>query len=324
MSSDKPVILMSESTDFSNFALMELESTAEVRMKDLNREQLLQEVGFVDVLWVRLRHIIDGEVMNAGPQIKFIATPTTGLTHIDLSTALEKGIEVVSLKGETEFLREIRATAEHTIALLLGLIRNLNAAAEHVKDGGWNRELFRGSELHNKTAGIVGYGRLGRIVAEYLAAFGVEVLVYDPVHLNDQIENGVRLVDLEYLLANSDIVSLHVNLTPENEKFFGIYHFNLIKEGAIFVNTSRGELIDEDALLNALVSGKLAGAALDVLTEENSIGMDSNKLVEYAKKNSSLLITPHIGGCTLESMHKTEEFLARKLIARLKEETDRV
>jgi D-3-phosphoglycerate dehydrogenase len=161
--------------------------------------------------------------------------------------------------------------------------------------------------------GIVGYGRLGRLVARSLTAFDTRVLAADPYIRADEMEPGVTLVPLARLLREADLVTLHVNLTEESRGFFGQAQFEVMKPGAWFINTSRGELVDEGALLAALAAGRLAGAAVDVLGDERPAGMGAHPLVAYAREHEHLLITPHIGGCTLESTAKTELFLAEKL-----------
>jgi D-3-phosphoglycerate dehydrogenase / 2-oxoglutarate reductase len=306
-------ILVSESAGFSSAAAEVLGQLGEPVLVDLDRDGLLAAVRDADVLWVRLRSRIDAEVMTAAERLKVIVTPTTGLNHIDLEEADRRGIRVLSLRGETNFLRDIRATAEHTVALMLALLRHVPPAAAHVQDGGWDRDLFKGRELYGKAIGIVGYGRLGRIVARYLQAFDTHVLATDPNIGMTAVEAGVTLVPLARLLREADLVTLHVNLSHETQGFFGREQFTAMKSGSWFINTSRGELVDEAALLAALQSGHLAGAALDVLGHERSDGMQDHPLVAYARKHEHLLITPHLGGCTVESMERTELFLARKL-----------
>ncbi|MEZ5401923.1 MAG: NAD(P)-dependent oxidoreductase [Bryobacteraceae bacterium] len=308
-------ILITENENFSRVALERLAAMGQVRSRDLRtREELLAEAAQgTEVLWVRLRHYIGREAMEAAPGLQAIATPTTGLTHVDLEEAARRGIAVISLKGETEFLKEIRATAEHTIGLMLALLRRLPGAARHVVEGGWNRDLFRGHELHGKTVGVVGYGRLGRIVARYLDAFGCRVLVSERKDWEGSLEPPAELVPLEELLSHSDLVSLHVSLDSTTTGLFDRACFGRMKSGAWFINTSRGELVDEAALLGALREGKLAGAAVDVLAAEHRLGEAGHPLIEYAREGGNIVITPHTGGCTYESMAKTEEFLALRL-----------
>ncbi|MBI1760320.1 MAG: hypothetical protein HYR56_02695 [Acidobacteria bacterium] len=306
-------ILIAESSGFPAAAREKLRGIAQLRFAELGRAELLRALRSADVLWVRLRNHIDAEVMAAAPQLKLIATPTTGLTHIDLAEAERRGIRVLSLYGETDFLKEVRATAEHTIGLMLALLRHTTAAYEQVRQGEWNRDRYRGSELYGKTAGVIGYGRLGRIVARYLRAFEMRVLACDPNVDPATVEDGVEMTSLREVLRQSDLVSVHVNLCEQTQGFFGAMEFGAMKPGACFINTSRGELLDEQALLQALNAGRVRGAALDVLSHEDATGMEHHPLIRYAQTHHNLLITPHLGGCTNESMEKTEIFLAEKL-----------
>ncbi len=278
---------------------------------------LLAAIPSAEVLWVRLAYKIDAVLMAKAPALSLIVTATTGLNHIDLKAADQRGIQVLSLKGKTDFLKDIRATAEHTIGLILALIRHLPAAASEVTSGGWRRDPYQGSELYGKTVGLVGYGRLGKIVARYLRAFDTTVLVTDPVVPHGPLTEGIESVSSEELLRKSDIVSLHVDLHDGTKGFYDANLFLAMKPGAFFLNTSRGELIDETALLGRLQSGAIRGAALDVLSNEKTAGMGENALVQYAQGSENLIITPHIGGCTVESMGKAEHFLAQELYAML-------
>ncbi|MCU1275206.1 MAG: putative D-isomer specific 2-hydroxyacid dehydrogenase NAD-binding [Bryobacterales bacterium] len=310
----RPSILVSESGGFSPEAKQELEKLGAVVWADLDRSRLLKAVCDADVLWVRLKHVVDAELLAAGRRLKIIVTPTTGLTHIDTTGAAALGIELLSLRDACPaFLSSVRATAEHTIALMLALLRRLPAASEHVRRGGWERDLFRGCELYGKIVGIVGYGRLGRIVARYIAAFECTVLAADPYVDPRTMEPPLRLVPLLDLLDASDLVSIHVNLTEKTFRFFGTEEFCRMKRGSWFINTARGELVDEAALLEALESGLLRGAALDVISAEQKGEVQTNPLIAYSAAHDHLLITPHIGGCTGESMGKTELHMVERL-----------
>jgi D-3-phosphoglycerate dehydrogenase / 2-oxoglutarate reductase len=306
-------ILISESTGFSPKALDLLRSVAHVALADLDREGLKSALEDTDILWVRLRNQIDDGILEHAPRLKLVASATTGLTHIDRAALSQRGITLVSLAGEGNLLRDVRATAEHALGLMLALIRHIPQAHKHVTEGGWNRDVFLGSELFGKTVGVIGYGRLGRLVAGYLLGFGCDVITADPAALPGTLDSRVTLVSLNQLLRRADIVTVHVNLSEANHGFLGEPHFERMKTGSYFINTSRGELIDEAALLNALESKRIAGAALDVLCRETSLGMAASPLVRYAAVHDNLLITPHVGGCTVESMEKTECLLAQKL-----------
>src|SRR3954466_10466810 len=153
-------IVVTESSGFSPAAARMLAELGSVRMLDIHdRAELLSLTAEATVLWIRLRHRIDTEVLDAGPNLRCIVTPTTGLNHIDAEAAAARGTTILSLRGETDFLKDVRATAEHTLALMLGLLRRLPSAAAHTALGGWDRDSFRGRELYGKTIGIVGYGR---------------------------------------------------------------------------------------------------------------------------------------------------------------------
>jgi D-3-phosphoglycerate dehydrogenase len=315
-----PNILISEAIGFSESAAEHLRNCARLLLRDLDRPSLLAAVRNADVLWVRLRHKIDREVMAAAPNLRAIATPTTGLNHIDLAEAEKLGIHVISLQGATDFLQNVYATAEHTVALILSLMRHLPAAHEHVINGHWHRDLFIGNELRGKTAGVIGYGRLGRMVAKYLQSFGMRISVTDIKNV-DQVEHpDIECVSLDQLLRTSDVVTVHVPLSDQTKGILGKREFACMKPGSWFVNTARGELVDEVALLDALRKSHLAGAALDVLCDEYSSNLTKNSLVRYAQQHQNLLITPHIGGCTTESREKTEHFLATRVVEFISED----
>jgi D-3-phosphoglycerate dehydrogenase len=304
-------ILNAEPTDYSNRAREILESIGEVREANLTRDDLLTCIADFDVLIVRLGFEVDREIIDAARRLKFIVTATTGVDHIDLEYAASKNISVLSLRGQTEFLKNVRATAELTIGLALALLRNLPTAIASVRRGAWDRDSFRGGELYEKTAGLVGMGRLGTIVAGYFDSFGMEVLGYDP-RPDFPLEAAKRIASLHELLARSDLVSLHAEYNEKTRHLIGPNEFTLMKPGAILINTSRGGIVDETGLLSALRSGHLAGAALDVLAGEPHISED-NPVIAYSREHSNLLIVPHIGGNTWESFARTEIFMAEQL-----------
>jgi len=306
-------LLIAESQDFSPDAIQLLKTHFVLQLADLDRTGLLERVADCEILWVRLRNMIDAEVMDAAPLLKVIATNTTGLNHIDLEEAETRGIEVVSLRGEVDFLKTIRATVEHTIALTLALLRKIPQAYQHVLGGGWDRDQFQGSEIYEKTVGIIGYGRLGRIVATYFAAFGATVVLTSRDLSSGMTFDGMEVLSLEQLLGRSDIISLHVNYDRANHHMLGSEQFREMKQGAIFINTARGELVDELALAAALASGHLAGAAIDVVDGDTGL---PPCLASHTSVSGRLLVTPHIGGNTEESRSRTEVHLARMLVSK--------
>lgn len=310
----KTRILNVEPENYCEEARAILETFSSLDLVSLDRATLLQRIGNYDGLVVRLGHHINTELFDAARKLKVIATATTGLNHIDLAQAQRHGVAVLSLKGERQFLDTVTATAEHTWGMLLSLVRHLPQAYNHVLEGGWNRNLFKGIDLKGKTLGIIGLGRLGTMVARFGLAFGMKVLASDII-TNSGIED-ISFVCKTELLSKADIVTLHVALDKEAKGMLGQEEFANMKRGSWLINTSRGELIDEKALLEALLSGHLAGAALDVLVGEYSTGLNwvgSHPLIAYARKNKNLLLFPHIGGATYDSMRKTEVFMANKL-----------
>lgn len=311
-------ILLAEKSSFSTPGVQALSEIAPTDALDLSQDELRDAVKDYDILVVRLGLRVDKSVLFAGEHIQAVGTPTTGLDHIDLEAARERNVTVLSLKGERAFLDEVYATAEHTFALLLSLIRQIPAAFQAVKDYTWRRDLYRGTELYDKVLGIVGFGRLGRMVYKYGLGFGMKVLVYDPFQqtLPDRVEACASLKDL---LGSSDVISLHVPLNADTEGMLSDEEFALIRPESVLINTSRGAIIDEAALLRALQSKGLAGAALDVLCDEHFLdGVKTNPLIEYASNHSNLIITPHIGGATRESVEKADLFLANKIAEFLK------
>jgi D-3-phosphoglycerate dehydrogenase len=309
-----PRILIAEPLDFSPEAVRLLEASAEVTLKATDRAGLSAALAAYDVVWFRLAHKIDRSLLSGPLRCRILAVPVTGLDHIDLEACAQRGIRVISLRGETAFLEQVRGTAELTLALTLALLRHIPAAAEHARAGGWNRDLFRGRELFGRTAGIVGVGRLGRIVAGYFRALGMDVLGYDP-RRDFPTEVAQWVGSLGELLARSDVVSLHVNYEPATRHLIGARELAAMRPHAVLVNTSRGGIVDERALAEAIERRAIAGAALDVLDGEPDTR--EHPLVKLAQKTDRVLIVPHIGGNTHESFEKTEIFLAARVLEAL-------
>ena len=308
----RPRILNAEPDRYSARARAALEAVGDVTEEALDREGLLKAIPAYDALIVRLGHRVDTALLDVAPRLKVIATATTGLDHIDLKTCKERGVEVLSLRGENEFLRGVVATAEHTWALLLALIRRIPAAAA-VARGEWDRDAFRGRELEGKRLGILGLGRIGERVARYGQAFGMEVRGYDR-YRETWPEDLIRMPTLDTLLETSDVLTLHVPSNEDTKGMIGRRQLSRLPAGAIVVNTSRGAVLEGDALVDFIRSGRLAGAAVDVIEGETGPGgVATDPLVVAARELEQVLVTPHIGGATSESMEKTEVFMARKL-----------
>jgi len=305
-------ILNLEPDNYSAAALAILQSLGRVDNGPLTRLELLARLHEYEILIVRLAHQFDREIIDRAERLKAIVTATTGLDHIDVACAKAKNIEVLSLRGETEFLRGIPATAEHTWALLLALVRRIPSAFQSVLVGEWERDRFKGHDLAGKTLGILGLGRIGEMVARYGQAFNMRVVAYDPYRV-DWPAGVERAASQKDLLRQSQVLCVHVPLNEETKNLLGASELAQLPPGALLVNTARGQVIDEAALLAALEQGPLAGAVLDVLSDERAAGPNRSPLVQYARTHDNLLITPHIAGATYESMAATEIFMAHKL-----------
>lgn len=268
-----------------------------------------------DILVVRLAYRIMDAWLSRMPNLKIIATPTTGLTHIDLDGAKNRGIEIISLRGAA-LLPRIPSTAEETIGLMIALLRHIPWAFEDVKKGRWNRDAWRGRQLKDKTLGLVGCGRLGTMVARYGRAFGMNAIGYDPyLDAGTMKRRGIKKVALDVLFQESDVVSIHASLGKGTENLVDETCLRMMKRSSILINTSRAEIIRRGALESALEKKWIAGAALDVLRDEEGTGKHLKKdpLWQYAKTHSNLLIVPHLGGATAEAMQATELWIAAKV-----------
>lgn len=312
----KHLSIITEPKDYSPKAITTLKQLGPVwTWNDANgRPDVLKRAT---ILAVKLGMQISKFVMGQMPNLKIIGTSTTGLNHIDMSEADRRGIIIASLRGESKFLRSIFPTAEETIGLIIMLMRNLPWGFDAVRRDGWDKEKLYGHELAGKTIGIIGFGRLGSIVARFSRALGMEVIACDPYVSAAAIRRaGAKKVSMDEVFRKSDVVSLHVLLTEKNQTLVKCRHFKLMKPTAYFINTARGEITDERALLEALKKKWIAGAALDVLANEDPRGghVRRHPLVRYAKTHKNLLIVPHLGGATFESMARTEEFIASKIM----------
>lgn len=273
-----------------------------------------------DVIFTRLGLNLDAEALSTQSRLKYIVSPTTGLNHIDLDFAVANNIRVISLKGEVEFLAGIKSTAEHTWALLLALIRKLPGAVTQVKNDVWERHNLMATELDGKTIGIIGFGRLGKIIARYADAFGMRILVNDVRDVTSEVSGDYTIVSIDNLLHESDVVCLMISYNNHNIDFIDESKIREMKTNAVFINTSRGEMVNETALVRALETNKIAGAAIDVLKNDSTWSgtlRDPPLLIEYAKSHDNLIITPHMGGYGKTSILKTRDFVTDKLLLQI-------
>jgi len=305
-------IRIAEAQDFSQDVIEHLKQFAQVDIAPCKQEDLKDIFQNYDVFWFRLGFRINADLISEDVRCKIIATPVTGIDHIDENACAAHGVKIICLRGEREFLKEVRATAEMTIALTFAVMRNMMDAAKDVETGQWRRDLFRGYEIYKKTIGIIGLGRLGAITAEYFKALGAKVIGYD-INLDNapdfvEIENSI-----DDVVKKSDIISIHVKYDETTHHLIDETTFQYFNDEKWLINTSRGGIVDENALLKALEEKRIAGAGLDVIQDEHLFNPE-NSLMQYAQKNRNLIIVPHIGGNTYESFEKTEWFIAKKII----------
>lgn len=265
-----------------------------VERPNISGEELLESIGEFDALIVRSRTKVTADVIRRARRLKVIGRVGVGLDTIDVKAAEAAGIKVVNTPQMSTV-----AVAELVMGMMLNLLRGVHKANESMKKGLWEKKRFHGSELNGKTLGIVGFGRIGKAVAERSRAFGMGIIVYDVVVDDATLARlgAKRAQSLDALLASSDIVTLHVPLLPETARMINDKSLALMKDGSYLINASRGEVVDTAALLRALKAGKLAGAALDVFEHEPPSDPHEIELVSLP----NVVATPHIGAQTNEA-----------------------
>jgi D-3-phosphoglycerate dehydrogenase len=297
----KHTVLICDPIDLSNLQLGE-DYLVDYNPK-ITREELIRKIPDYEVVIVRSRTKIDANVIEAAKKLRIIARPGTGLDNIDLSAASAKGIEVIN---SPESL--VEAVAEHVFALMLALARNLIYADSTTKEGRWEKEKIMGVELKGKTIGIVGLGRIGRRVGEMAKVFGMNMIGYDVVEIEKEMLESIncKMVDLDSIFTSSDFITLHVPLSPETRNLVNSRRLSMMKRSAYLINASRGSVIDEKALIEALRNSTIAGAALDVFEKEPP--------TQDLLSAPNLIATPHIGGQTAEAQKTAISLTASKII----------
>lgn len=262
----------------------------EVDVRDtITLDELGQVIGEYDGIVVRSRTKVRAPLLQNPGNLKLIIRGGVGVDSIDVAVAESKGIKVINTPNASS-----NAVAELVLGTILSLARSLAWADTSMKAGKWEKKKLEGTEIAGKTLGIIGYGRIGRLLGEKARALGMTVVAYDPyVHSADD-------VSLDELLAVADYVSLHIPHTPETHNLLGVAQFAKMKRGACVVNAARGGTVDEDALYAALVTGHLAGAAMDVFTEEPPQSEALHKLIALPQ----VIATPHIGAGTVEAQER--------------------
>jgi D-3-phosphoglycerate dehydrogenase len=272
------------------------------------RDELLKVVEGYEVLVVRSRTKVNREVIDRGTRLKVVARYGVGLDNIEVDYAIKRGIAVINAPNAPT-----RSAAELTIGLMIALARRIPVLDREVKAGGWPKGKYMGRELYGKRLGVVGFGRIGRTVAQYAAALGMEVVASDVIDVSAEAAKiGARQVPLERLLAESDVVTLHVPLTPGTYRLMDDARLSLLRDGAMLINTSRGEVVDVDALARHI--DRLWGVALDVLPEEPPRSERLLKLLSHEK----VIATPHVGSETYEAYDRLAEELALNILEAVK------
>jgi len=288
-----------------------LGNTFEVVYVDPTPKSLLPEFNKCTVFFdASMKVPIDDVSIAKATKLKLIVTATTGANHINSSALYKFNIPLLTLKGQTEFMHSLTPAAELNWALIMACARRLRGAFKHVENSGWDRIEFPGVLLKGKTIGIIGMGRIGSWTAKYANAFGMRILGYDP-HI-EKFPKYVENTSLKKVIEESDIVSIHVHLSNETTNMINSDLIDKFKTGAIFINTSRGELTDEIALVRSLKSGKLSCVGVDVLSGEPDIS--KNPLWKYSHESDNVVITPHIGGFCPDAVNKVVDFSCERII----------
>ena len=277
-----------------------------------NRRSTLTEITDCDALMAHPSVRVDRELLDCAPKLRFVGSPHTGKDHLDIDFIKKRDLHLAHIAEEVDLLSTFTATSEMAFALLLAVVRKLPQAFDAAKTGSWGREKFTGFQLLGKTLGVLGLGRLGTISARIGQGFGMSVIAHDPQEINVP---SVKMVDLDTLLADSDILTIHVHLNSETENLINERTLSKMKPGSLLINTSRGRIVDETALVSALKSGHLGVAGLDVIDGEwlTLEERAQHPLVKYSRTNENLIIVPHIGGSTKESIYGARVFMAKKI-----------
>jgi D-3-phosphoglycerate dehydrogenase len=298
---DRPVVLIAE--ELSPATVEALGPDFEIRhCNGSDRAELLTAIVDADAILVRSATKVDAEALAAAGRLKVVARAGVGLDNVDVRAATQSGVMVVNAPTSN-----IVSAAELAIALLLAAARHLSPAHASLRNGEWKRSKFTGIELYEKTLGIVGLGRIGVLVAQRLAAFGMDVVAYDPyVQAGRAAQMGVRLVDLDTLLAESDFISVHLPRTPETVGLIGVDELAKAKPSLVLANAARGGIVDEAALYSALKEGRIAAAGVDVYAQEPCT---DSPLFEL----ENVVATPHLGASTDEAQEKAGIAVAKSV-----------
>ncbi|MHC1593942.1 MAG: phosphoglycerate dehydrogenase [Methanotrichaceae archaeon] len=293
------------SDPLSEEGVKRLETEAEVDvMTNLTPEELIERIKDYDALAIRSGTKVTAEVIEAAENLKVIGRAGVGVDNIDIDAATRKGIIVVNTPGGNTI-----SAAEHTIAMILSLARNIPQANSSLKGGEWNRKMYTGVEVYNKTLGIIGLGRIGVEITSRMKAFGMRILAYDPFITEEKAADlGIKLTSLDEIFEKSDFITVHTPLTEDTRNLIDEKEFDIMKPGVRLINCARGGIINEAALATAVAEGKVAGAAVDVFTKEPPT---DNPILEQ----KGIIVTPHLGASTAEAQVNVAVAVADQILA---------
>ncbi len=306
-------VIVTDEVAREGLALLEQDPRIEMDVRlGLKKEELLDLIGDYEVIITRSGTTVDKAVLDAGKKLKMVARAGVGIDNVDVDYASSRGVIVVNAPfGNTN------SAAEHTMALLLALCRNVTKANSSLKGGDWKRAPFTGVELKGKTAGVIGLGKVGGRVATRLKAFECEVLACDPyIAVKRAHDLGVKLVSHDEIYKNCDIITVHTPLNDETRDMIGERELAMMKHGVILINAARGGIYNEQALLANLKSGKVAGAAVDVWSEEPPKSDWLKELIGHER----VVVTPHLGANTFEAQVNVAVDVSREIINYLDEQ----
>lgn len=278
-------------------------------------EDLSNTINLFDGLLINARIKLDNQLIQKTHLLKAVFSPTIGFDHVDQVSLAKKGIQFSALGLENEFRSTLWSTAEHALTLILTAYRDIKHMSSDVENNfSWDNRKYFFNDIRNSTIGIIGFGNIGRKLYDLLKPFNCNILVYDPYISTSEISQyDVSKADLNSLLMASDIVTLHVPLNNETKYLIDFKEFLLMKSKSIIINTSRGGVVNELAFLKAIKENKINGGAFDVVENESPFGVSNSLLVQEARHNKKILITPHVGGSSQDYLHKVFSYSLDRL-----------
>ncbi|ELR68224.1 D-3-phosphoglycerate dehydrogenase [Fulvivirga imtechensis AK7] len=277
---------------------------------DISREEIKHLIARYEGLIIRSKTKVDAELLRQAGRLRFVARAGAGIDNLDVDALNQRGIKIINAPEGNR-----NAVGEHCVAMLLALLNNVAKADKEVRRGVWDREGNRGYELQGKTVGLLGYGHMGQAFAQKLGSFACKVLAYDK-YKRDYTDGHAQEASMEEIYESADIFSIHVPLTAETRSMVGGAYMKRFKKNVFLINTARGEILPLKDICEAIASGKILGAALDVLENEklNSLTVEQQKYFEFLVNSDKTILTPHVAGWSFESYEKINRVLVDKII----------